>query len=168
MKKMAKAPLSCKFKCGRDVPANLNVRNLDGQRHKTWAGRAGEKGREGRELTPMDTHQGLDMKKRPGQANGQCGAGRCRAGLRRRQTRPRGRERAEEGAGASGSPVAAASAEAAAWRERGRGGGGGRARRAPCSPQPRHADPKMKDYFKLKKKVSGGCRGREARAEEAR
>lgn len=26
MKKMAKAPLSCKFKCGRDVPANLNVR----------------------------------------------------------------------------------------------------------------------------------------------
>lgn len=24
--KMAKAPLSCKFKCGRDVPANLNVR----------------------------------------------------------------------------------------------------------------------------------------------
>lgn len=33
MKKMAKAPLSCKFKCGRDVPANLNVRSLDGQRH---------------------------------------------------------------------------------------------------------------------------------------
>uniref|UniRef100_A0A8D0S1V2 Uncharacterized protein n=1 Tax=Sus scrofa TaxID=9823 RepID=A0A8D0S1V2_PIG len=36
----------------------------------------------------MDTHQGLDMKKRPGQANGQCGAGEVRGGgLRRRQTR---------------------------------------------------------------------------------
>ena len=49
--------------------------------------------------------------------------------------------------------------------ERGKGRRGrGRARRAPCSPQPRHADPKMKDYFKLKKKkktrVSGGRRGR--------
>lgn len=42
---MAKAPLSCKFKCGRDVPANLNVRrwmDIDIQnmgRAKPWSGR---------------------------------------------------------------------------------------------------------------------------------
>lgn len=48
MKKMAKAPLSCKFKCGRDVPANLNVRSLDGQRHtKHGQGKPG-RGEEGR------------------------------------------------------------------------------------------------------------------------
>lgn len=48
MKKMAKAPLSRKFKCGRDVPANLNVRSLDGQRHtKHGQGEPG-RGEEGR------------------------------------------------------------------------------------------------------------------------
>ncbi|TFK01427.1 MOB kinase activator 1A [Platysternon megacephalum] len=72
MKKMAKAPLSCKFKCGRDVPANLNVRSLDGQRHtKHGQGKLERGGGGKRKATPMDTHQGLDMKKRPGQANGQ-------------------------------------------------------------------------------------------------
>lgn len=92
MKKMAKAPLSCKFKCGRDVPANLNVRSLDGQRHtKHGQGEQERRGGGKGKLTPMDTHQGLDMKKRPGQANGQCGAGEVRGGgLRRRQTRPLG------------------------------------------------------------------------------
>lgn len=44
--KMAKAPLSCKFKCGRDVPTNLNVKRLDGQRHtKHGQGETGGKGR---------------------------------------------------------------------------------------------------------------------------
>lgn len=97
MKKMAKAPLSCKFKCGRDVPANLNVRSLDGQRHtKHGQGEQERRGGGKGKLTPMDTHQGLDMKKRPGQANGQCGAGEVRGGgLRRRQTRPLGEGRAE-------------------------------------------------------------------------
>ena len=118
MKKMAKAPLSCKFKCGRDVPANLNVRSLDGQRHTKHGQGEQERRGEGKgKFTPMDTHQGLDMKKRPGQANGQCGAEEGRGGgLRRRQTRPPWEGRAEgRGAGAAGSPVAAASAEAAAW-----------------------------------------------------
>lgn len=71
MKKMAKAPLSCKFKCGRDVPAELE-RQEPGwtETYKTWAGQAGERGGGKAKATPMDTHQGLDMKKRAGQANG--------------------------------------------------------------------------------------------------
>uniref|UniRef100_A0A8D0X295 Uncharacterized protein n=1 Tax=Sus scrofa TaxID=9823 RepID=A0A8D0X295_PIG len=106
----------------------------------------------------MDTHQGLDMKKRPGQANGQCGAGEVRGGgLRRRQTRPPGEGRAE-GGGLWGRGLTSGRSErrggGVAGREErgggaGGGGGGGGARRTPCSPP--HAEPKMKDYLKLKK-----------------
>lgn len=49
MKKMAKAPLSCKFKCGRDVPANLNVRSWmdrDIQNMGRARGREEEEGRQ--------------------------------------------------------------------------------------------------------------------------
>lgn len=129
MKKMAKAPLSCKFKCGRDVPANLNVRSLDGQRHtKHGQGEQERRGGGKGKLTPMDTHQGLDMKKRPGQANGQCGAGEVPGGgLRRRQTRPPWEGRAE-GRGRWGLGLTSGRSECRgsglAGRE-GRGGGGG-------------------------------------------
>lgn len=45
---MAQAPLSCKFKCGRDVPTNLNVKRLPG-----WT-------------TPRPTKHGQGEKKRRG------------------------------------------------------------------------------------------------------
>nr|BAE26369.1 unnamed protein product [Mus musculus] len=106
----------------------------------------------------MDTHQGLDMKKRPGQANGQCGAGEVRGGgLRRRQTRPLGGG-AGRGEGALGRlahqwPQRAPRAVAWPGEKKGAAGweGGGRgARLAPRSTPPRHThtltDPKMKNY----------------------
>ena len=173
MKKMAKAPLSCKFKCGRDVPANLNVRSLDGQRHTKHGQGEQERRGEGKgKLTPMDTHQGLDMKKRPGQANGQCGAGEGRGGgLRRRQTRPPWEGRAEGrgrwGRGPTSGRSKRRGSGVAGREERGGGGGGGGEQDVRPAPPP-HVDPKMKDYLKFKKQnkqtknqsVRGGCRGR--------
>uniref|UniRef100_A0A671ENZ2 Uncharacterized protein n=1 Tax=Rhinolophus ferrumequinum TaxID=59479 RepID=A0A671ENZ2_RHIFE len=101
----------------------------------------------------MDTHQGLDMKKRPGQANGQCGAGEVRGGgLRRCQTRPPGEGQAEGrgswGRGLTSGRSQRRSGGVAREEERGDGGGGqglGAARRAPSSSSTR--TPKMKDFF---------------------
>uniref|UniRef100_A0A8I3NKK6 Uncharacterized protein n=1 Tax=Canis lupus familiaris TaxID=9615 RepID=A0A8I3NKK6_CANLF len=107
----------------------------------------------------MDTHQGLDMKKRPGQANGQCGAGEVRGGgLRRRQTRPpgegRGEGRGRRGRGLTSGRSQRRGGSVAGREERGGGGWGGWGQDVLSAHPPPNpdTDPKMKDYLKKKKK----------------
>lgn len=91
-----RAPLSCKFKCGRDVPTNLNVKRLDGHsgRHRKHGqgesgGRGGGSGSSAPRHWPLAL-RGLDMSE---------GAGGARRRTSQWPGRGRGGPRAREGGG---------------------------------------------------------------------
>lgn len=113
----------------------------------------------------MDTHQGLDMKKRPGQANGQCGAGEVwGGGLRRCQTRPP-REGQAEGRGRRGRGLTSGRSQSrsggvAGKEERG-GWSSGWGQQDVLPPHPARAPQNERlfliYFFKKSRSVPGGC-----------